>query len=133
MERAGLRSALDRLVGRVRERFVGTVRLNVDPSLKLEKKFASAFFHIAQEAVENAMLHSSCSIIEIAVKSTRAGSFLEVRDNGSGFDSADIRSGRRGLGLLSMEHYAAEAGLDLSIVSNRGGGTLVRAATDGHF
>ncbi|HTX37029.1 MAG TPA: ATP-binding protein [Bryobacteraceae bacterium] len=133
VERAGLRSALDRMVGRLRERFVGNVRLNVDPSLKIEKKFATALFHIAKEAVENAVQHSSCSQIEIAVKSTRAGLFLEVRDNGCGFDSSDILGGRRGLGLLSMEHYAAEAGLELSVVSNRGAGTLVRATTNGHF
>jgi signal transduction histidine kinase len=132
VERAGLRSALDRMVGRLRERFVGTVRLNVDPSLKIEKAFASALFYIAQEAVANAVQHSSCSMIEIAVKSTRAGLFLEIRDNGSGFDSADILSGRRGLGLLSMEHYAAEAGLELSIISNRGSGTQVRAAANGN-
>jgi signal transduction histidine kinase len=133
VDRAGLRSALDRLVGRIRERFMGTIRLNVDPSLKVDKRFASAFFHIAQEAVENALQHSSCSMIEIAVKSTKAGMFLEVRDNGCGFDSADIRAGRRGLGLLSMEHYAAEAGLELSIISNRDSGTLVRAASNGHI
>ena len=41
--------------------------------------------------------------------------------------------GAGGLGLLSMEHYAAEAGLELSIVSNRGNGTLVRAASNGNF
>jgi len=131
VERAGLRSALDRMVGRLRERFKGTLRLNVDPSLKIEKKYATAMFHIAEEAVENAVQHAGCSQIEIAIKSTRAGLFLEVRDNGAGFDSSDILGGRRGLGLLSMEHYAAEAGLGLSITSNRGGGTLVRAATDG--
>ena len=41
VERAGLRPALDRLVGRIRERFAGTLRLNVDPSLKLDPKVAS--------------------------------------------------------------------------------------------
>ena len=67
-------------------------------------------YQIAQEAVENAVQHASCSAIEIAVKSTRTGTFLEVRDNGRGFDPADLLGGRRGLGLLSMEHYAAQAG-----------------------
>ncbi len=133
VERAGLRSALDRMVGRLRDRFLGAIRLNVDPSLKIETKCATALFHIAQEAVENAILHSSCSLIEIAVKSSRAGLFLEVRDNGGGFDSSDILGGRRGLGLLSMEDYSAEAGLELSIVSNRGGGTLVRAVSNGNL
>jgi PAS domain S-box-containing protein len=131
VERAGLRTALDRMLGRIRSRFAGAVRINVDPSLKLDPKIASALYHIAQEAVENAVQHSSCSAIEIAVKSTRNGPSLEVRDNGRGFDPGDILGGCRGLGLLSMEHYAAEAGLDLSVMSNRETGTTVRAATPG--
>ena len=113
VERAGLRAALDRLFARVRERFTGTLRLNVDPSLKLDPKVASAMYQIAQEAVENAVQHSSCSMIEVAVKSARTGTYLEVRDNGRGFDPADLQGGYRGLGLLSMEHYAAQAGLEL--------------------
>jgi signal transduction histidine kinase len=100
----------------------------VDPSLKLDPKLASAFFQIAQEAVENAVQHSGCSMIEIAVKSTRNAPVLEVKDNGRGFDPGDLDGGGRGLGLLSMEHYAAQAGLDLSITSNRNTGTSVRAA-----
>ena len=129
VERAGLRPALDRLAGRIRTRFPGSLRLNVDPSLKLDPKMASALFQILQEGVENAVQHSGCSAIEIAVKSTRTGTVLEVRDNGRGFDPADLVSGRRGLGLLSMEHYAAQAGLELAITSTRETGTTVRAAT----
>ncbi len=129
VERAGLRSALDRLTGRIRNRYAGVLRVNADPSLKLDPKIASAMYQIAQEAVENAVQHSSCSSIEIAVKSTRSGPSVEVRDNGRGFDPADILGGRRGLGLLSMEHYAAQAGLNLTIRSSRETGTVVRAST----
>jgi signal transduction histidine kinase len=126
VERAGLRAALDRLFLRVRGRFAGTMRLNVDPSLKFDPKVASAMYQIAQEAVENAIQHSSCSMIEVAVKSARTGSYLEIKDNGRGFDPADLQGGYRGLGLLSMEHYAAQAGLELGIVSQRETGTTVR-------
>jgi two-component system NarL family sensor kinase len=129
VERAGLRPALDRLASRVRTRYPGNMRLNVDPFLKIDPKLASALYQIAQEAVENAVQHASCSTIEIAVKSTRTGTVVEVRDNGRGFDPADLVAGRRGLGLLSMEHYAAQAGLELSITSTREFGTTVRAAT----
>jgi signal transduction histidine kinase len=129
VERAGLRPALDRLASRIRTRFPGALRVNVDPFLRIEAKLASAMYQIAQEAVENAVQHSSCSTLEIAVKSTRTGTALEVRDNGRGFDPADLVAGRRGLGLLSMEHYAAQAGLELSITSTREFGTTVRAAT----
>jgi signal transduction histidine kinase len=128
VERTGLRSAIDRLAARVQGRFTGAIRLNVDPSMKIDKGMATAMYHIAEEALENAVQHSGCSAIEIAVKSSRNGAFVEIRDNGRGFDPADLPGGCRGLGLLSMEHYAAEAGLELSITSNRGMGTAVRAA-----
>jgi len=128
VERAGLRAALDRLAARIRGRFTGSLRINADPSLKLDPKTASAMYQIAQEAVENAVQHAGCSAIEIAVKSTKAGPSLEVRDNGRGFDPADILGGRRGLGILSMEHHAAQAGFDLSIKSSRGNGASVCAA-----
>jgi len=130
VERAGLRPALDRLAERLRARFPGTLRVNVDPSLKLDPQMSRAMFQIAQEAVENSVQHSSCSAIEIAVKSSRTGTFLEVRDNGRGFDPADPLGGCRGLGLLSMEHYAAQAGLDLRIASNPKTGTVVRAVAE---
>src|ERR1035441_8413879 len=127
VERAGLRSALDRLAIRIRDRYTGAFRVNVDPSLKIDPKIASALYQIAQEAVGNAVQHASCSSIEIAVKSTRTGLTMDVRDNGRGFDPADVLEGSRGLGLLSMEHFAAQAGLDLSITSNRGAGTTIQA------
>jgi signal transduction histidine kinase len=126
VERAGLRTALDRLASRVRENFKGTVRVNADPSLRIETKLALALYNIAREAVENAVQHAGCSLIEIAVKSTSAGPYLEVRDNGRGFDPAELMG--RGLGLLTMEHHAAQAGLSLSIQSAGRCGALVRAS-----
>ena len=131
VERAGLHPALDRLLGRVRARFPGTLRLNCDPSFKIPVQYATALYQIAQEAVENALQHSGCSLIEIAVKSTRSGPVLEVRDNGKGFDPADVLGGRRGLGLMTMEHFAAQAGLELSISGAGGSGTVVRASAAG--
>ena len=127
VERAGLRPALDRLASRLLHRFNGWLRIQVDPSLKLDPKIASALFHIAQEALNNAVEHASCSNIEIAVKSTRKGTILEVKDDGRGFDPHDILGVRRGLGLLSMEHFAAQAGFELAITSSPESGTLVRA------
>jgi len=131
VERAGLRSAVDRLVARLRTRFTGALRVNVDPSLKFDPKIATALFQILQEAVENAVQHAACSTIDIAVKPTKAGPALEVRDNGRGFDPGDLSAGCRGLGLLSMEHHAAQAGLSLSIAGNPGSGCIVRAVADG--
>ena len=128
VERVGLRSALDRLGARIREHFHGSLRIDMDSSIALPPNAASALYRIAEEAVENAAHHSGCSWIEIAVKSGDRGAWMEVRDNGRGFDPADLQEMGRGLGLLSMEHHANEAGLRLSISSSRQSGTIVRAA-----
>jgi signal transduction histidine kinase len=125
-ERAGLRAALDKLATRTRTHFSGEIQLHADPAVKIDPKFASAYYHVAQEAVANAAQHAACSAIEIALKSSLSGPILEVRDNGRGFDPGDILGAHRGLGLLSMEHYAAQAGLELAIGSNRNSGTVVR-------
>jgi len=132
VERAGLRPALDRLAVRIRERYQGTLRINVDPSLKLDPKIAPALYQIVQEAVENSVQHSACTMIEVTAKAARAGNYVEIRDNGRGFDPADLHGGYRGLGLLTMEHYAAQAGLELTVGSNPGKGTVVRAVAPAH-
>lgn len=128
VERAGLRVALDRLAARTRTRYTGALRINVDPSVKLEPQLARAMFQIAQEAIENAIQHAACSGIDVSVKTGRRGLALEVRDNGRGFDPDDVLGGNRGLGLLSMEYYAAQAGLELSVAGTPGVGTTVRAS-----
>jgi signal transduction histidine kinase len=130
VERAGLRTALDRMATRLRERYSGTIRVNVDPSSKIAPGLAIAIYQIAQEAVGNAVQHSGCTSIDISMKTARGCIVLEVRDNGRGFDPDNIEGGQRGLGLLSMEHYAAQAGMELSVVSRRGIGTTVRATRD---
>ncbi len=127
VERAGLRWALDRLVGRIRRSFSGTLRLMYDPTLQVPAPVAKAFYQIAQEALENALKHAKCSLIELLIKSARAGVMIEIRDNGTGFDPDSIPGSHRGLGLLSMKHWAGEAGLQLTISSERGAGTVVCA------
>lgn len=131
VERAGLHSAMDRLVGRTRKRFPGNLRLMADSSLRFPPQVGSALYKIAAEAMENSLHHANCSQIEVIIKSTPEGPALEVRDNGKGFDPVDLGGSHRGLGLMVMEHYAAEAGLHLSVTSERGKGTRVLAVYAG--
>jgi signal transduction histidine kinase len=127
VERAGLRSALDRLAGRLRGQFSGNLRMMVDSSVRLPGPVATALYKIAEQAVDNAVRHSGCGRIEVRLKSTQQGPVLEIRDDGCGFDpSRAARS--RGLGLLTMEYCASEAHIALSIAQNRPKGTVVRAS-----
>ena len=121
VERAGLRSALDRLFVRMRERFTGTLRLNVDPSVKLDPKVAVP--HVPDCAGGGRERRTARQLLyDRSRNSNRRGreTISRYGITARGFDPADLQGGYRGLGLLSMEHYAAEGGLKLTILSNRG-------------
>ena len=130
VERAGLQAALDRMAGRLRRTFPGTLRMMTDSSLRLPSAVASAFFKIAEQAVDNAVRHSGCKRIEVLLKTTGRGPVLEVKDDGRGFDPEGVARSR-GLGLLIMEHCAAEAGAALSVCANRPRGTAVTVSFAG--
>lgn len=128
VERAGLAFALDRLAGRLRDRFKGTLRLLHEPNVHVPAPAGTAFYKIAELAIENAIIHSDCTLIEVLVRRTKAGVTLEVRDNGKGFNVQAACDQQAGLGLTLMEHYGREAGLQYSVESTLGKGTTVRAA-----
>lgn len=121
VERAGLQTAMDRLVGRYRDAGP-SIRLLFDSSIRPPLPVAKNLYRIAECALDNAVRHGEAKRIEVFVKAARAGGTLEVRDNGVGFDPATAAPG---LGLPLMEYYAAEAGLVLSVTSEAGQGTIV--------
>jgi len=131
VERAGLSFALDRLAGRFRDCFSGTIRLLYEAGTHVPPAVGTAFYKIAELAVENAVAHAGCSLIEVLVRPTREGVVLEVRDNGTGFDVSSARAEHRGLGMTLMAHYASEAGIEYSLGSTLGKGTSVRAVFRG--
>jgi len=127
VERAGLQSALDLLVGRFRKVFPGGLHLAYTASVRIPIEVGVAMERIAEEAVANAVRHANCNQIRITVKSTRDGAALQVRDNGIGFDYERERRIPRGLGLLMMERCARKVGLGLSFRALNGGGSIVSA------
>jgi signal transduction histidine kinase len=131
VERAGLRPALDRMVGQLRKSFSGSMRLTFDSSVRAPSAIGTAMERIAEEAVTNAIRHAHCDQIEIIVKTIVAGVALQVRDNGSGFDYQLARANANGLGLLVMDYYATKAGLRLTVTPNDGGGMTVQALAGG--
>lgn len=127
VERVGLQFALDRLVGRFREHYQGSLRFLFHPAARVPLAVGNAWYKIAEHALSNAVTHSNATRIEVQVKPGPASTFvLEVRDAGAGFSLVDAKLQAKGLGLLLMEHYAGQAGLELLIKSTPGKGTIVR-------
>jgi signal transduction histidine kinase len=129
VERAGLPFALDRLVGRFRESYRGTMRLFVDSAARVPENMASTFYKLAEFALDNVVEHSESDHAEVLVRQVRDRFVLEIRDNGRGFDVRDtIDKVQGGLGLLLMKYYASRDGMRLTIHSLAGKGVIVKAS-----
>jgi signal transduction histidine kinase len=128
VERVGLQNAFDRLAGRTRTRFDGTLRFLFDSSIRVPLDVGNAWYKIAEHTLENALKHSAASRIELHVRSTAKAIEMEIRDNGSGFSIIDTKMHSGGLGLLLIEHYAVQAGIEITISSEPGKGTVVRSS-----
>ncbi len=127
VERTGLQFALDRLVGRYRKDFSGSLRLLFDSSVRIPLEPATAVYKIAEQALENSVKHSGATRIEVLVKPGKHGATLEVRDNGRGFAEQPEVLESKGLGLHMMRYHAAQSGLRFSVASVPERGTIVRA------
>jgi signal transduction histidine kinase len=122
VERAGLQFALDRLAGKVRARFSGTLRLHFDASLRVPTVLAKAFYKMAECAVDVA-LAEGCSLIDIYVKRSQGEYVLEIADNGS----AEAHSDADALSRLLLDYYASKNHVTLK-VQQTGKGRFIRAS-----
>ncbi|HSK98895.1 MAG TPA: PAS domain-containing protein [Rubrobacteraceae bacterium] len=77
---------------------------------------------VLQEALTNARRHSAARSVEVKLGTEDGEIFVEVADDGRGFDVASVRAG---VGLSAMRERAEGLGGTLSIYGRSGGGTRV--------
>lgn len=98
-----------------------------DPSAVVDDALqATHLFRIAEEAVHNAMRHSSASQIVVQLKRDGSAVRLSVKDDGQGI-SADARTSP-GLGMRSMRYRASQLGGGLEVKQGPEGGTLIECS-----
>jgi two-component system CheB/CheR fusion protein len=123
-EARGLMSALERLAGEVSDMFRISCRFEArDPVLIHEEALAEHLYHVAQEAVNNAIKHGRASSISIEL-AREADGILTVRDDGAGFHT--MAGHRPGIGMQIMQYRAKMIGGSLDVRSTPGRGTVVR-------
>ncbi len=83
----------------------------------------AVFYRVAQEALNNIVKHAAASQASITLRREEGNILLQVRDNGRGFDPAQIPPVSLGLGI--MRERAETIGARLDIQSQPGAGTLV--------
>ncbi len=125
VERAGLHFALDRLMGKMRLKFPGTLRLHFDASLRVPTILAKAFYKMTECALETAMAAPGCSLIDVYVKRSHGEYVLVITDNGT---AEGRESDSEPLGRLLMDYYASKNHVTLKIQETPGKGSLIRAS-----
>jgi signal transduction histidine kinase len=93
------------------------------PDLSITPDTRRNIFYAIQEAIHNAVKHSSCSEISLVVKIDQQNMEITITDNGKGFDQ--LKPGSGGNGLLNMRKRAEELGGSFEINSLPSKGTKV--------
>ena len=118
---------LGELLGLLGNAFTGRtnipVKLNVTGQGTLPPDIQVAFYRICQETLNNIARHAGASSVEIDGRHAPDSIELNIRDDGRGFDPAQISSGHYGLGM--MRERAEAVGAQLSITSRPGHGAVL--------
>jgi PAS domain S-box-containing protein len=81
--------------------------------------------HIGQEALTNALKHAHATKFDARISFDSKAVYLELRDNGDGFD-VDGMNGA-GIGLIGMKERADQIGATVKVISEPGKGTKITA------
>lgn len=123
-----VRTELSELIRRLGEAFANRLDVPVEVNAvavgRLPDEVQTTFYRTAQESLNNILKHAHASRVVITLMPTQGGAFLEVEDDGDGFDPATVGPGHFGLGI--MEDRVKAIGATVTIDSAAGRGTLVR-------
>ena len=123
LETEGLIPALTKQANSIKTRHGIDVRLEFCDEPELAGRVKEEIYRITREALHNAVKHARANQIAIEARYDSDEFFVEVRDNGVGFDIQDSFPGH--LGLRSMWERANRLGAELSIISAPQQGTRI--------
>jgi PAS domain S-box-containing protein len=123
----GLMSGLKQLANEVEDLFKISCRFDCDDQVLIsDVNVATHLYHIAQEAVNNAIKHGKAKHVIIRLSSVKNGYTLTVFDDGVGIP--DIPASDSGMGLHIMRYRASMIGGTLQVGRASHGGTSVDCA-----
>jgi len=125
LEKTGLVAALQTRLDSVETRGGLKAELHAQGEDHLPPRLQEELYHIAQEALNNALKHSSATRVHVELCFSETATSLEICDDGVGFEPEQVCE-RGGLGIAGMNERAQRIGGKLQIESSPGKGTRVR-------
>jgi signal transduction histidine kinase len=132
LESEGLIAALNTMADRTRETFGQNVIVETDAELveHLDMNTQTVIFTIAEEAVNNARKHAKAEHIWVKVQRLQDDlAFLEIEDDGKGFQVDEVMDSyddRGSLGMLNMRERAELVQGVFHVKSRPGAGTQIQ-------
>ena len=128
LDHVGLVSAIEQYINEFRRQY----RLNVEfetagmQNRRLPSAVETAIFRIVQESLTNVILHAQATRVDVVINLKGDSAIAIIEDNGVGFFPSLATDGDH-LGLFGMRERVEMLGGSLTIESEPGKGTTVRA------
>ncbi|HLO13482.1 MAG TPA: sensor histidine kinase [Anaerolineales bacterium] len=100
-----------------------------DEVTRLPSHLETMLFRIAQEAISNILRHANASNVSIRLWTTDKYFWLEIEDDGCGFEIEKATGGavdRKHLGLLGIQERVSLVGGEVKVESAQGSGTCLQ-------
>jgi len=94
---------------------------------QLPREAGVALFRISQEALNNIAKHAQAKQVTLRLEPADGHMLLTIRDDGRGFDPAEVRVRSSRYGMTTMKERVLAAGGSLEVESAPGKGTTLRA------
>ena len=130
LENQGFVAALEEMSKKFADTYQLRVVIQADPDAEvwLDDNAQGALFYVIEEAVNNARKHAKAEQVAVRVYRQQEFCFIEIEDNGEGFDVEAVNDGyhkRGSLGMVSMRERAELADGELRVQSRLGTGTRI--------
>ena len=123
IEKNGLISTLRQRLDSVEGRSGIQPRMIADNEILLSVEKETEIYYIVEEALNNILKHANAKSVVVKLKQRKASIYLEIVDNGCGFDPDNIEHGRKG--LRNMKDRAKRIKGKLEITSSSRQGTKI--------
>jgi PAS domain S-box-containing protein len=127
LKHAGLTAALADHCASVSRTHALAVTCTTDGDFEtIRPETALCLYRIAQEALHNVIKHANARRVEVRLFRRSDIAELAIADDGKGFDVAETRKSRKGLGLVSINERVRLAGGTLSVMTEWNKGTRIQ-------
>lgn len=120
-DKIGLKGSVEQLVERTQSvnDFMVTAELDYKESLSTSDELQ--LYRIIQESLSNIIKYANAVAAKITISENNNSIFVEIKDNGKGFNVAETLNGKNAFGLHNIIERARAIGGEAKIVSDKNG------------